>query len=128
MQAEDAPSNTTVEAKPMYGLYTIRDEHFEPIIVDISLNTVPVRMELDTGASVSVISHSTYLAIKRQGRDAPLQPSQVKLKSYTGQVIPVLGSASLQARYGTQQVAVVVQVVEGDRPNLLGRNWLKKQG
>lgn len=107
-----------------YGLYAIHDDHnYKPITVEVALNNVPVTMEVDTGASVSVISHPTYLKIQEQVQVAPLQPSSVKLKSYTGDAIPVLGTAALQARYNTQQVDVVVQVVSGDGPNLLGRDW-----
>ena len=82
-------------------------------------------MELDTGASVSVLSNTTYLDLQRQGHALPLQPSPVKLKSYTGDTIPVLGCTTVQARYSNcKQVPVVVQVVSGDGPNLLGRDWL----
>ena len=40
---------------------------------------------------------------------------------------PVLGSVTVQARYhGGNVVSVLAQVVDGDRPNLLGRDWLIK--
>ena len=84
-------------------------------------------MELDTGASVSVLSNTTYLDLQRQGHTLPLQPSpvKVKLESYTGDTIPVVGCTTVQARYSNcKQVPVVVQVVSGDGPNLLGRDWL----
>ena len=49
-----------------------------------------------------------------------------KLKSYTGDAIPALGSTPLQARYSNgKQVSVVAQVVGGDGPNLLGQDWLR---
>ena len=35
---------------------TIRNQGEEPIMMDITLNDIPVQMELDTGASVSVIN------------------------------------------------------------------------
>lgn len=124
-QQKKKPAHYVEEDKDddSYSLFTIREQDCDTIIVNVSLNSVP---ELDTGASISVLSSATYLDLQRQDRVGPLQPSSVKLKSYTGDAIPVLGSASLQARYcnGKQQVAVVAQVVEGDGPNLLGRDWL----
>ena len=108
-----------------YNLFTITDPKSAPILVEVVLNSIPVQMELDTGASVSVLSNSTYLDLQRQGHALPLQPSPVKLKSYTGDTIPVLGCTTVQARYSNcKQVPVVVQVVSGDGPNLLGRDWL----
>ena len=108
-----------------YNLFTIRDPNSAPILVEVVLNFIPVQMELDTGASVSVLSNTTHLDLQRQGHALPLQPSPVKLKSYTGDTIPVLGCTTVQARYSNcKQVPVVVQVVGGDGPNLLGRDWL----
>ena len=66
-----------------YTLFTVQGRTGDPIMVDVSLNLVPVTMELDTGASVSVLSNSTYLDLHRQGQVGPLQPSSTKLKSYT---------------------------------------------
>ena len=110
-----------------YTLFTLHGSNSNPITLDLALNNVPVKVELDTGAAVSVISHSTYLNICSQSQAVPaLQPSLVKLKTYTGESIPIVGCASLQARYGTQVVDVHVQVVEGDGPNLLGRDLLQK--
>ena len=34
--------------------------------------------------------------------------------------------ATVQAKYGEQLLQLPVHVVEGDRPNLLGRDWLGK--
>lgn len=108
-----------------YNLFTIREQNSAPIVVEVTLNSIPVQMELDTGASVSVLSNMTYLDLQCQGQVLPLQPSLVKLKSYTGDTIPVLGSTTLQARYSNgKQVTLVAQVVNGDGPNLLGRERL----
>ena len=44
-------------------MYQICDNHTEPYVLDITLNNVPVKMEFDIGAAVSVISESTYRKI-----------------------------------------------------------------
>ena len=80
-------------------LNTIRNPGQEPIYMNISLNDVSVQMELDTGASVSVINKATYDRINVNGSLPPLQAPQVLLKSYTGEAIPVLGTTTLRARY-----------------------------
>ena len=105
-------------------LNTIRNPGQEPIYMNISLNDVSVQMELDTGASVSVINKATYDRINVNGSLPPLQAPQVLLKSYTGEAIPILGTTTLRARYRDKMCNVVTHVVSGDGPNLWGRNWL----
>ena len=41
------------------ALKTLSNSEQEPIIMDLHLNDVPVQMEIDTGASVSVLSQAT---------------------------------------------------------------------
>ena len=109
-----------------YGeLFSIRDPKCTPITVEVILNDVPVTMEVDTGASTTIINHSTFQRIW-QSSGVDLQPSGICLKTYTGQTIPIMGCATVQARYEKRQVAVVAQVVTGDGPNLLGRDWRQK--
>jgi len=119
---------TAEDSDDAYGLYTVREQQHTPITVTLYLNSTPVIMELDTGASISVLSEATYQQLASQGSFPSLQPSEVKLKSYTGQDIPVLGSASVEARYDTCVANVLMQVVDGDGPNLLGRDLLHKLG
>ena len=108
-----------------YNLFTIKQQSGDPIVVHVELNSIPVKMELDTGASVSVLSYDTYQDLQCRGSMEPLQPSSVKLKSYTGDAIPVIGSVTRQARYCSGNVvSVLAQVVDGDGPNLLGRDSL----
>ena len=84
--------------------------------MNISLNDVSVQMELNTGASVTVINKATYDRINVNGSLPPLQAPQVLLKSYTGEAIPVLGTTTLRARYRDKMCNVVTHVVSGDGP------------
>ncbi len=104
-------------------IFTIQNCNAPPIVIDILFNDVPVKMELDTGASSTLINQGTWRLIQ-QWSQIDLQPSGVRLKTYTGQAIPILGCATLQVRYGSQLVEAVVQVVTGEGPNLLGsKGW-----
>ena len=48
--------------------------------------------EIDTGASVTLISEETY---NEHYQDKPLQKSSLKLKTYTGEPLQVLGQAAV---------------------------------
>lgn len=65
----------------------------KPITLPVTINGRPVPMELDTGASVSVISESTYKTLLETSM--PLQPSSIRLRTYMGEGLPVLGVATV---------------------------------
>ncbi len=47
------------------------------------MNSVPVQMEVDTGATVSLMNYSTFLATWPE-RTIQLEASEAKLRTYTG--------------------------------------------
>ena len=65
----------------------------KPLYVTVTVNGNPLAMELDTGASVSMTSQSTFEAIRIGESTLDLDKSTVKLQTYTGQQIQVCGSA-----------------------------------
>ena len=72
-----------------YKLFSVEDDRTEPIIARMTINGADSEMEVDTGASASIISSSTY---QRMGPNRPaLQPSSIKLRTYTGEKLSVLG-------------------------------------
>ena len=77
-------------------------------------------MELDTGASLLLVNKQTYDKIT----NLQLQPTDVQ--AYTGEVLQILGEAKVTCvvNYGEQTQQLVVYVVRGNEPNLLGRDRL----
>ena len=47
------------------------------------------------------------------------------MKTYTDEKIDVLGQLHVHVKYGDQDAPLVLLVVGGDGPSLLGRNWLR---
>ena len=68
-------------------VFEISNSSTAPYMLDVYLNDVQLKMQLDTGASVSVINELTYKRIERESFVTPLQPTATKLRSYTGQGI-----------------------------------------
>ena len=124
------PTHTVVEAddvtkQPEYPMYTIKSSAAQPIIVEVRLNDVPVSMEIDTGATLSIISKATYQATWPREEDAPpLQPSTTTLRTYTGESINVVGVIDVCVQYANNVAQLNLIVVDGDGPTLMGRNWL----
>ena len=78
-------------------------------------------MEIDTGALVSVISKTTYQC---EFKEYELQESSVRLTTYGGEPLSVLGEIVINVSHGDNKAQLPLLVVDKDGPSLLGRNWL----
>ena len=103
-------------------LNTIRCQAGKPLLMDVTLNEKPLTMELDTGAAVSLISEATFRNVLSE---YSMQPAQVPLRTYSGELIPVAGKLDVAVKYSTQQATLPLYVVKGAGQSLFGRNWLK---
>ena len=77
----------------------------------------PVNMEVDTGAAVTVVSEKTC--------KVNLQPTKTKLKSATGQTMPLVGEAMVQAEVGDIKRKVKLFIAKRNcRGWFYGENWV----
>ena len=86
-----------------YSLYTVNGKSSEAMQVHLTMNSVPVSMELDTGAAISLINSATYHRIAQASQLNPLQKSQVTLKTYTGETINTLGWTTALVKCGEKE-------------------------
>ena len=88
-------------------------------------------MEVDSGAGVSLLPATVY-ASWRGAIKPELEASTVKLQTYTGELIPVVGKLTVRARKAEQPIAEGVPcslfVVDGHGPCLLGRDLMEALG
>ena len=105
-----------------FKLHKLSKTSSEPIMVSVKLNGQKLDMEVDTGAAFSVISEATRQAVFT---NETLHPSDLVLKTYTDESMKVKGTINMRVQYGDQKQKLVLVVVEGNGPSLLGRNWLK---
>ena len=122
MWPNNPPQSPRMRATTTYSLLLTNPLNLT--YLDVFLNNVPVKMELDTGASVSVINEPTYRSIQEQTSALPLQPTETKLRTYTGDSIQVLGMVNIKVRYGEREFVLPAHIVNGGGPNLMGRDWL----
>ena len=83
-------------------------------------------MELDTGATLSIVSENTYNSLFFAGKAAKPNNSSAPFKTYTGETINIMGEIPVKVSYNNQEAELNLLVVSGDGPNLLGRDWLGK--
>ena len=108
----------------VYTMFQLTNSRNDPLYITVRVNQVPIKMEIDTGATLTVISESTYRQVWTKEQAPPLQMTKTKLRTYTGQEIPVKGSLQVTVVHGSQQKVLPLIVTEGQGPSLLGRNWL----
>ena len=115
---EDSPG---LVEQPMLQVISRRDGTLPPLEVQGDIDQVSVCMEVDTGASLSIMSGTL---IERLWPKRTLVATDVRLCTYLKEAIQVLGCATVQMHYEGQSAHLNLIVVEGDGPTLLGRNWL----
>ena len=80
-----------------------------------------MEFEVNTGASVTVVGSRLFYQLFPDGG---LMPSNNILRTYSRNIIKVIGEKIVKVQYGNQKYELPIMVVDGDRPSLLGRNWL----
>lgn len=105
-------------------LFTLQGELPQPpILVTMTLQGSSVQFELDTGAVVTVMPEEKF---RQLFPNQPLRQSTVELKTFTGELLKVVGATDMEVSYQDQESKTLpLVVVHGDGPPLLGRNWLK---
>ena len=67
-----------------YTMHTVNTPTNKPLLVEVNLNRVDTKMEVYTGAFVSIIAEDEFQKLRADG--ATLHPTNAKLFTYTGQV------------------------------------------
>ena len=106
-------------------IWTITGGLTEGYQVHLKLNSTPTKMELDTGAAVSVMSHQQWS--RMFGNTGTLEIYQGKpLQGYAGHEVQVIGQVEVNVEYGHQKKQLPLILVAGnERPPLFGRNWMQ---
>ena len=109
-----------------YSLFTLGSKRPSPYKVQLSVGGQALEMEVDTGASLSVISEGTYKNLVSENRAPPLEKSGIVLRTYTGEEVKPKGVCTVDVDYEGGKYSLPLLVVSGEGPALLGRNWLEE--
>ena len=91
------------------------------LVVEVMEDSLPLKMELDTGAAVSLLPYALY---RERYSHLSLQNTKTCLRTYTGERIYPKGEVLVKVKKGRQETTLPLLVVEGNGPPLLGRDWL----
>ena len=105
-----------------YTLYSVNGKT-RPIVVTVNINSKPLQMEVDTGASLSIICEETF---NKEFNQTELKPTDIILQTYSGEPLTILGMMDAKIVYNDQSFILPLIVVKGHGPSLFGRSWLKR--
>ena len=118
--------NEDANHDPEYSLYNIKELVTAPLKVSVMVCGTKIGMEIDTGATKSIMSRETFFRLWPSSNAPPLKPTTTRLRTYTGEVIKVIGEVDVEVTLEGQQEMLSLLIVDGDGPSLLGRDWLRK--
>ncbi|XP_037574330.1 uncharacterized protein K02A2.6-like [Dermacentor silvarum] len=96
-----------------------------PYLLTVEVCGHPISLELDTGASVSVMAGKL---LKRTFPDVSVEASGVMLRSYCGQLAQVQGQAQVSVRFGEREATLPLYLTKRSSPTLLGHYWIHALG
>ena len=122
---EDTGNSEEEENSEPYEFYAIGNSRAPPYETEVVVNCKPLRIEIDTGASLSIIGQEMYDSLWGDNERLTLENTNVVLQTYTGENLKPKGVAQVRVQ-GKDTVRLPLYVVEGRGPALLGRDWLSK--
>ena len=97
-----------------------------PITAHITVQGIPLEMEVDTGASASIISEELFNNLWTEDIRPKLNPHTDILRRYTGETFETKGLIEVNVQHNEQKKTLNLLVVPGKGPALLGRDWLSQ--
>ena len=80
-----------VEEDPISQLYMLPSSKTKPLKRVVNIDGKEVEMEIDTGESVLVVTHTEYKRLWSPKSRPPLHVVRIKLKTYTGEMNKIYG-------------------------------------
>ena len=95
-----------------------------PIVGTVHINELPLKMEIDTGAAVSVIGIEDYKSLKLN--ESMIKTTDIRLETYTKEAITPLGICKVKVAYrGKTYGPLDLYVIDSTATPLFGRQWLQ---
>uniref|UniRef100_A0A8C9TQH4 CCHC-type domain-containing protein n=1 Tax=Scleropages formosus TaxID=113540 RepID=A0A8C9TQH4_SCLFO len=117
----DGPKESDIQGTELFAIDTNVHKVNKPYCVYVQINNVRVKMEVDTGAAVSVISEKLYHC---RFYKVKLAPANCVLKTYSKESLELKGKITVRVKSKDQTHMLDLMVVKGNGPSLMGRDWI----
>ncbi|XP_060782844.1 uncharacterized protein K02A2.6 [Neoarius graeffei] len=123
MNDTDASGSASDETDNGLGhieLHSMTESDKKMIWVTPKINGKKLKMELDTGSAISLISLKDY---KQNFADVKLKQTPILLKTYTGEKVAPVGK--IKVKYENKRKTLDLYVLQRGGVPLFGRDWLQ---
>ncbi|KRY56479.1 Uncharacterized protein T03_3767, partial [Trichinella britovi] len=105
------------------GIYAVKERahNFE---VTVKINGKSIRMELDTGAAVTIVTPECWKSIG----SPKLNRATVMLRSFTGHQVNLKGETMVTVEGDTGTRKLVLRVAKNGATNVMGQDWINAFG
>ena len=104
-------------------------DHACNLIIDGKVQDMPVRILLDTGAAISVVSQELWEKIPPEKRPNLKRPMHAGIKTVAGNIMRLIGSAKINYQIGNSEYRFSAAVIpDFVFPVVLGLDFLRKFG
>ena len=110
---DGATGNEVHTDNEIYAIYTISHKRIKPLRVMPKLNGVPVNMEIDTGASLSIINLEVFENLKMRDGTIKLEETPIRFRTYGGETLKPEGVINVLVEYTGQSIQQPIYVVPG---------------
>ena len=118
---------SSVPEREVHTLFLVRRKSSNlPLTICVIADGANVEFEVDTGAAVSLISQAKFNDAWPPLQRPRLRRTDVVLRTYTGEKLPVLGQIQVNVIFRDKTVSLPLVVVKGDGPTLMGGDWIGK--
>ncbi|GAB0086428.1 uncharacterized protein DMENIID0001_004900 [Sergentomyia squamirostris] len=94
-------------------------------MIDVEIEGKRITMEVDSGASNSVMSLDQWKAIRSKKK---LEPTPIRLRTWLKQGVEILGQALVLVKRGDKSVELSLIITKSGGGSLLGRKWFQLLG
>lgn len=122
-EAESSDEQSMDETDAYGGMYTLSSKANHPIQLQVTLNGADTIMELDTGASRTIISEATQSEALERESSCPPEVDRQYSDIHRRKTRKITVELVHKRQHGQD---ITMLIVKGDGPSLIGRDWLGK--
>ncbi|KAB0798042.1 hypothetical protein PPYR_09035 [Photinus pyralis] len=100
------------------------DPDVRKYFVNVYIEGVKQRFEVDSGAGYTLISESLFKSLSLQ--NVQIKPANVRFRSYTSEIFDPIGVVEVHVQYKNKVGTQKMYIVPGDHVPLLGRSWIRQ--
>ncbi|XP_028177592.1 uncharacterized protein K02A2.6-like [Ostrinia furnacalis] len=113
----------SVSDESIADINLIKSEVTERYMITITIENRTIKMEFDTGASLSSMSLADYNALNINKK---IFKTDMKLRTYTGEIIKPYGVVYIKGIYKNQNFYGKLYIIDKNVDPIFGRSWMKE--